>query len=164
MGFLVKHRSRVTKRTTIPRSKIDPGTMIEFRYEKVKGGKVEENLVGAIVLSVWPPAGALKEKLVHGLSLDMVSDNHLRRFAQIIGAPSVDEDVENPSGGNMVKFNLTTGRIDASKFYDTKLTKISGLVETAYRTYKMDKMGQVRVLDYDFKNIIPTQFRGDFAD
>ena len=74
MGFLVKHRSRVTKRTTIPRSKIDPGTMIEFRYEKVKGGKVEENLVGAIVLSVWPPAGALKEKLVHGLSLDMVSD------------------------------------------------------------------------------------------
>ena len=64
----------------------------------------------------------------------------------------------------MVKFNLTTGRVDAYKFYDTKLTKISGLVETAYRTYKMDKMGQVRVLDYDFKNIIPTQFRGDFAD
>ena len=115
----------------------------------------------AIVLSVWPPAGGISEKKIHSLSMDYISDNHLRRFVKRIGQPSVDEDVRTQTGKEISKFMLPEGRQAPKRFYKIKLDKIPGIVEEAYRTFNLKNMSQIKQLDYDFKNLIPSRFLGE---
>ena len=42
--------------------------------------------------------------------------------------------------------------------YDVKLTKVTGLVDDAYRSYKMSNMSQVRLLAYDYSKIVASKF------
>ena len=56
MAFLPKHRSRILNKVPVSKSRIQNGTIIEFRYKKKDGAS---GLYMAIVLSVWPPAGGI---------------------------------------------------------------------------------------------------------
>ena len=161
MAFLPKHRSRILNKVPVAKSGIQNGTLIEFRYKKKDGSS---GLYMAIVLSVWPPAGGISEKKIHSLSMDYISDNHLRRFVKRIGQPSVDEDVRTQTGKEISKFMLPKGRQAPRKFYEVKLNKISGIVDEANRTFNLNNMSQIKQLDYDFKNIIPSRFLGEAAE
>ena len=157
MGFLAKHKARVLSRKTIPRSKIETGQMLQFRYKKVdKSGDADNKEVLAIVTGMYPYGGNFSVRKLHALSMDLVSDQHLRRLASVVGTNAVNES-DN-------KWELGERRGDPLKFYDVKLTKVQGLVEEAYRTYKMSNMMQVRVLTYDYSKILAVKFRGEAAE
>ncbi len=152
MGFIALHKSRVSARKTIARTKIESGQMLQFRYKKVaKSGDAQPNQeVLAIVTGIYPYGGSLSVRKVHGLSMDMVSDQHLRRLANIVGVGAINES----------QWELGERRGDPLKFYDVKLTKVAGLVDEAYRTYKMANMSQVRLLAYDYGKILAPRYLG----
>ena len=152
MGFIALHKSRVSARKTIARTKIESGQMLQFRYKKVaKSGDAQPNQeVLAIVTGIYPYGGSLSVRKVHGLSMDMVSDQHLRRLANIVGVGAINES----------QWELGERRGDPLKFYDVKLTKVAGLVDEAYRTYKMSNMSQIRLLAYDYSKIVASKFIG----
>ena len=152
MGFIALHKSRVSARKTIARTKIESGQMLQFRYKKVaKSGDAQPNQeVLAIVTGIYPYGGSLSVRKVHGLSMDMVSDQHLRRLANIVGVGAINES----------QWELGERRGDPLKFYDVKLTKVAGLVDEAYRTYKMVNMSQVRLLAYDYEKILAPRYLG----
>ena len=137
MGFIALHKSRVSARKTIPRSAIETGQMLQFRYKKVaKAGDAQPNQeVVALVTGMYPYGGSYSVRKVHGLSMDLVSDQHLRRLATVVGAGAIQEG----------QWELGERRGDPLKFYDVKLTKVGGLVDEAYRTYKMSNMSQIRL-------------------
>jgi len=152
VGFIALHKSRVSARKTIARTKIESGQMLQFRYKKVaKSGDAQPNQeVLAIVTGIYPYGGSLSVRKVHGLSMDMVSDQHLRRLANIVGVGAINES----------QWELGERRGDPLKFYDVKLTKVAGLVDEAYRTYKMANMSQVRLLAYDYGKILAPRYLG----
>ena len=152
MGFIAKHKSRVSAKKTIPRSQIETGQMLQFRYKKVaKSGDAQPNQeVLAIVTGIYPYGGSFSIRKVHALSMDLVSDQHLRRLANIVGSGAINEG----------QWELGERRGDPLKFYDVKLTKVSGLVDDAYRTYKMANMSQIRLLAYDYSQIIASKYIG----
>ena len=152
MGFIALHKSRVSARTTIPRSAIETGQMLQFRYKKVsKSGDAQPNQeVLALVTGMYPYGGSYSVRKVHGLSMDLVSDQHLRRLATVVGAGAIQEG----------QWELGERRGDPLKFYDVKLTKVAGLVDEAYRTYKMSNMSQIRLLAYDYSKIVASKFIG----
>ena len=152
MGFIAKHKSRVSAKKTIPRSQIETGQMLQFRYKKVsKSGDAQPNQeVLAIVTGIYPYGGSFSIRKVHALSMDLVSDQHLRRLANIVGSGAINEG----------QWELGERRGDPLKFYDVKLTKVGGLVDDAYRTYKMSNMSQVRLLAYDYSKIVASKFIG----
>jgi len=152
VAFLSLHKSRVSARKTIARTKIESGQMLQFRYKKVaKSGDAQPNQeVLAIVTGIYPYGGSLSVRKVHGLSMDMVSDQHLRRLANIVGVGAINES----------QWELGERRGDPLKFYDVKLTKVAGLVDEAYRTYKMANMSQVRLLAYDYGKILAPRYLG----
>ena len=152
MGFIALHKSRVSARKTIAITKIESGQMLQFRYKKVaKSGDAQPNQeVLAIVTGIYPYGGSLSVRKVHGLSMDMVSDQHLRRLANIVGVGAINES----------QWELGERRGDPLKFYDVKLTKVAGLVDEAYRTYKMVNMSQVRLLAYDYGKILAPRYLG----
>ena len=152
MGFIALHKSRVSARKTIPRSAIETGQMLQFRYKKVaKAGDAQPNQeVVALVTGMYPYGGSYSVRKVHGLSMDLVSDQHLRRLANIVGSGAINEG----------QWELGERRGDPLKFYDVKLTKVGGLVDEAYRTYKMSNMSQIRLLAYDYSKIVASKFIG----
>ena len=152
MGFIALHKSRVSARKTIPRSAIETGQMLQFRYKKVaKAGDAQPNQeVVALVTGMYPYGGSYSVRKVHGLSMDLVSDQHLRRLATVVGAGAIQEG----------QWELGERRGDPLKFYDVKLTKVAGLVDEAYRTYKMSNMSQIRLLAYDYSKIVASKFIG----
>ena len=152
MGFIALHKSRVSARKTIPRSAIETGQMLQFRYKKVsKSGDAQPNQeVLALVTGMYPYGGSYSVRKVHGLSMDLVSDQHLRRLATVVGAGAIQEG----------QWELGERRGDPLKFYDVKLTKVGGLVDDAYRTYKMSNMSQIRLLAYDYSKIVASKFIG----
>ena len=152
MGFIALHKSRVSARKTIPRSAIETGQMLQFRYKKVsKSGDAQPNQeVVALVTGMYPYGGSYSVRKVHGLSMDLVSDQHLRRLATVVGAGAIQEG----------QWELGERRGDPLKFYDVKLTKVGGLVDDAYRTYKMSNMSQIRLLAYDYSKIVASKFIG----
>ena len=152
MGFIALHKSRVSARKTIPRSAIETGQMLQFRYKKVsKSGDAQPNQeVLALVTGMYPYGGSYSVRKVHGLSMDLVSDQHLRRLATVVGAGAIQEG----------QWELGERRGDPLKFYDVKLTKVTGLVDEAYRTYKMSNMSQIRLLAYDYSKIVASKFIG----
>ena len=151
MGFLAKHKSRILDRKPIPRSRIETGQMLQFRYKKVDtSGDTDNKEVLAIVTGMYPYGGNFSVRKLHALSIDLVSDQHLRRLASVVGTNAVNES----------KWELGERRGDPLKFYDVKLTKVQGLVKEAYRTYKMSNMMQVRVLNYDYSKILAGKYIG----
>ena len=152
MGFIALHKSRVSARKTIPRSQIETGQMLQFRYKKVaKSGDAQPNQeVVALVTGMYPYGGNFSVRKLHALSMDLVSDQHLRRLATVVGAGAIQEG----------QWELGERRGDPLKFYDVKLTKVGGLVNDAYRTYKMSNMSQVRLLAYDYSKIVASKFIG----
>ena len=152
MGFIALHKSRVSARKTIARTKIESGQMLQFRYKKVsKSGDAQPNQeVLALVTGMYPYGGSYSVRKVHGLSMDLVSDQHLRRLATVVGAGAIQEG----------QWELGERRGDPLKFYDVKLTKVAGLVDEAYRTYKMSNMSQIRLLAYDYSKIVASKFIG----
>lgn len=152
MGFIALHKARVSARKTIPRSAIETGQMLQFRYKKVsKSGDAQPNQeVLALVTGMYPYGGSYSVRKVHGLSMDLVSDQHLRRLAVVVGAGAIQEG----------QWELGERRGDPLKFYDVKLTKVAGLVDEAYRTYKMSNMSQIRLLAYDYSKIVASKFIG----
>ena len=152
MGFIALHKSRVSARKTIPRSQIETGQMLQFRYKKVaKSGDAQPNQeVVALVTGMYPYGGNFSVRKLHALSMDLVSDQHLRRLATVVGAGAIQEG----------QWELGERRGDPLKFYDVKLTKVGGLVNDAYRTYKMSNMSQVRLLAYDYSKIVSSKFIG----
>ena len=152
MGFIALHKSRVSARKTIPRSAIETGQMLQFRYKKVsKSGDAQPNQeVLAIVTGIYPYGGSFSIRKVHALSMDLVSDQHLRRLANVVGSGAINEG----------QWELGERRGDPLKFYDVKLTKVGGLVDEAYRTYKMSNMSQIRLLAYDYSKIVASKFIG----
>ena len=152
MGFIALHKSRVSARKTIPRSQIETGQMLQFRYKKVaKSGDAQPNQeVLALVTGMYPYGGNFSVRKLHGLTMDLVSDQHLRRLATVVGAGAIQEG----------QWELGERRGDPLKFYDVKLTKVGGLVDDAYRTYKMSNMSQVRLLAYDYSKIVSSKFIG----
>ena len=152
MGFIALHKSRVSARKTISRSAIETGQMLQFRYKKVaKAGDAQPNQeVVALVTGMYPYGGSYSVRKVHGLSMDLVSDQHLRRLATVVGAGAIQEG----------QWELGERRGDPLKFYDVKLTKVGGLVDDAYRTYKMSNMSQIRLLAYDYSKIVASKFIG----
>jgi len=152
VGFIALHKSRVSARKTIARTKIESGQMLQFRYKKVaKSGDAQPNQeVLAIVTGIYPYGGSLSVRKVHGLSMDLVSDQHLRRLATVVGAGAIQAG----------QWELGERRGDPLKFYDVKLTKVGGLVDDAYRTYKMSNMSQIRLLAYDYSKIVASKFIG----
>ena len=152
MGFIALHKSRVSARKTIPRSAIETGQMLQFRYKKVsKSGDAQPNQeVLALVTGMYPYGGSYSVRKVHGLSMDLVSDQHLRRLATVVGAGAIQEG----------QWELGERRGAPLKFYDVKLTKVGGLVDEAYRTYKMSNMSQIRLLAYDYSKIVASKFIG----
>ena len=161
MAFLPKHRSRILNKVPVAKSGIQNGTLIEFRYKKKDGSG---GLYMAIVLSIWPPAAGISKRLIHSLSMDYISDNHLRRFVKQIGQPSIDEDVRTRTGQEISKFILPKGRSAPKRFYKIKLDKIPGIIEEAYRTFSLKNMSQIKQLDYDFEKIIPSKFLGEVSE
>ena len=152
MGFIALHKSRVSARKTIPRSQIETGQMLQFRYKKVaKSGDAQPNQeVVALVTGMYPYGGNFSVRKLHALSMDLVSDQHLRRLATVVGAGAIQEG----------QWELGERRGDPLKFYDVKLTKVAGLVDEAYRTYKMSNMSQIRLLAYDYSKIVASKFIG----
>jgi len=152
VGFIALHKSRVSARKTIPRSAIETGQMLQFRYKKVaKSGDAQPNQeVVALVTGMYPYGGNFSVRKLHALSMDLVSDQHLRRLATVVGAGAIQEG----------QWELGERRGDPLKFYDVKLTKVGGLVNDAYRTYKMSNMSQVRLLAYDYSKIVASKFIG----
>ena len=152
MGFIALHKSRVSARKTIPRSQIETGQMLQFRYKKVaKSGDAQPNQeVVALVTGMYPYGGNFSVRKLHALTMDLVSDQHLRRLATVVGAGAIQEG----------QWELGERRGDPLKFYDVKLTKVGGLVDDAYRTYKMSNMSQVRLLAYDYSKIVASKFIG----
>ena len=152
MGFIALHKSRVSARKTIPRSQIETGQMLQFRYKKVaKSGDAQPNQeVVALVTGMYPYGGNFSVRKLHALSMDLVSDQHLRRLATVVGAGAIQEG----------QWELGERKGDPLKFYDVKLTKVGGLVDDAYRTYKMSNMSQVRLLAYDYSKIVASKFIG----
>jgi len=152
VGFIALHKSRVSARKTIPRSQIETGQMLQFRYKKVaKSGDAQPNQeVVALVTGMYPYGGNFSVRKLHALSMDLVSDQHLRRLATVIGTGAIQEG----------QWELGERRGDPLKFYDVKLTKVGGLVDDAYRTYKMSNMSQVRLLAYDYSKIVASKFIG----
>jgi len=150
VGLIGLHKSRVLARKTISRTNIETGQMLQFRYKKVaKSGDAQPNQeVLAIVTGMYPYGGNFSVRKLHALSMDLVSDQHLRRLASIVGTDAIQEG----------QWELGERRADPLKFYDVKLTKVGGLVDKAYRTYKMSNMSQVRVLAYDYSKIIASKF------
>jgi hypothetical protein len=86
VGLIGLHKSRVLARKTIPRTKIETGQMLQFRYKKVaKSGDAQPNQeVLAIVTGMYPYGGNFSVRKLHALSMDLVSDQHLRRLASIV--------------------------------------------------------------------------------
>ena len=158
MAYLPRHRATILNRVPIPKSKLTNGSIVEFRYKKVSG---DTGLYMIIVLSQWPPAAPITERKIHSLSLDYISDNNMRRFVQRIGAPSLDEDVRTRTGQEVSKFILPKGRSAPAKFFKIKLSKVPGLVDDAYRTFNLKNMSQIKLLDYDFENVVSDRFLGE---
>lgn len=152
MGYIALHKSRVSARKTISRSQIVTGQMLQFRYKKVaKSGDAQPNQeVLALVTGMYPYGGNYNIRKLHALSMDLVSDQQLRRLAVVVGEDAI-------IGGN---WDLGERKADPLKFYDVKLTKVQGLVDDAYRTYKMSNMSQIRLLAYDYSKIISSKFIG----
>ena len=150
MGYIALHKSRVTARKTISRSAIETGQMLQFRYKKVaKSGDAQPNQeVLALVTGMYPYGGNFSVRKLHALSMDMVSDQHLRRLATVVGEGAIQNG----------QWELGERRSDPLKFYDVKLTKVTGLVDDAYRSYKMSNMSQVRLLAYDYSKIVASKF------
>ena len=58
--FLPIHRSRILNEVTVARTKLEIGQLIKFRYKKKNG---EVGLYMALVLSLWPPAAGIRERI-----------------------------------------------------------------------------------------------------
>tara|TARA_R100000988_G_scaffold96842_1_gene63895 strand:+ start:389 stop:865 length:477 start_codon:yes stop_codon:yes gene_type:complete len=153
--FLPIHRSRILNEVTVSRTKLETGQMIKFRYKKKNG---DADLYMAVVLSLWPPAAGLSEKVMHAITLDQVSDNTMRRLVRVIGAGAINDEVPTKNRGQITKFNLPKGRSAPKRFYEAKLDTIPNLIDKAYRTYFLREMTQVRLLDYDIKKIVGSRF------
>ena len=147
--FLPIHRSRILSEVTVARTKLEPGQMIKFRYKKKNG---DADLYMALVLSLWPPAAGIRDKVMHALTLDRVSDNTMRRLVRVIGAGAVDGESQS------TKFNLPKGRSAPQRLYEAKLDTIPNLINKAYRTYFLKEMTQVRLVDYDIEKVVRTRF------
>ena len=147
--FLPIHRSRILSEVTVARTKLEPGQMIKFRYKKKSG---DSDLYMAVVLSLWPPAAGIRDKVMHALTLDRVSDNTMRRLIRVIGAGAVDGESQN------TKFNPPKGRSAPQRFYEAKLDTIPNLINKAYRTYFLKEMTQVRLVDYDIEKVVRSRF------
>ena len=147
--FLPIHRSRILSEVTVARTKLEIGQLIKFRYKKKSG---EADLYMALVLSLWPPAAGIRDKVMHALTLDRVSDNTMRRLIRVIGAGAVDGESQN------TKFNLPKGRSAPQRFYEAKLDTIPNLINKAYRTYFLKEMTQVRLVDYDIEKVVRSRF------
>lgn len=160
MAFLPIHRSRILSEVNVSRTKLESGQMIKFRYKKKDG---ESDLYMAIVLSLWPPAAGIRQKMVHALTLDKVTDNTMRRLIRTIGAPAIDDNVPTKNNRQITKFILPKGRSAPQRFYDVKLDTIPELIKKAYRTYHLREMSQVRLIDYDFSKFISPKFFGEDA-
>jgi len=150
MGLIAKHKARILSRKPLSRSKIETGQMIQFRYKKVdKSGDAQPNQeVLAIVTGMYPYGGSFSVRKLHALSMDLVSDQHMRKLANVVGRSAIVEG----------KWELGERKGDPLKFYDVKLTKVQGLAEEAYRTYKMSNMSQIRLLAYDYSKILADKF------
>ena len=159
--FLPIHRSRILSEVTVARTKLEPGQMIKFRYKKKNG---DADLYMALVLSLWPPAAGIREKVMHAITLDQVSDNTMRRLIRVIGSPAIDDNVPTKNGKQSTKFILPKGRSAPQRFYDVKLDTIPELIKKGYRTYHLREMTQVRLIDYDFSKFISPRFFGEDAD
>ena len=145
MSFLSTHRGNILDRTTISKRLIEPGDIIEFRYK----GKSGSGLKLVIVLNIFPMSGSFKVKKLHALTLSEISLPVFKRFLNRIGKPSLEEDERKNK--KVVKLIIEGGQ-KGDMFYKRVASKFNK--EKAYRTYSMDSMSSIKLIEYNFSNQI----------
>ena len=161
-NYLQIHRGNILGKIPTSITRVQNGSIVEFNYRKPDRS---EKKYMVIALSSYVPRGkGAKTKLLAGLSMDVMSVDLMRRFAKVVGLPSVDESVSTPPGmrkGLMTKFLIPESRpggteTDAQQFYELlKRQKI--LVSKCYRTFKSINIKSIGTIVYDFNRILPSK-------
>ena len=158
--YLQIHRGNILGRIPTSINNIHNGSIVEFNYRK-KDGTDKKYMV--IPLSSYVPRGKhIKTKLLSALSMNNMSVDLMRRFAQVVGSPAVDETIKTPRGmrkGLMTKFLIPESRpggteTDAQQFYEL-LRRKRFLVDKCYRTFLTKDIKMISTLEYDFDRILP---------
>ena len=159
-NYLQIHRGNILSKIPTSITRVQNGSIVEFNYRKPDGS---EKKYMVIALSSYVPRGkSLKTKLLAGLSMEVMSVDLMRRFAKVVGLPSVDESMSTPPGmrkGLMTKFLIPETRpggteTDAQQFYEL-LTRQKLLVKNCYRTYSIKNVKQISTIEYDFSTMLP---------
>lgn len=137
------HRKNIIKEATISKNKLEPGHIVRFNY----GGK-KVTTKRPLVLVLNPSY----KGLMHGLNLDYLSESQLKQLWKLtklelagkiqkltkLRLPLIKADIGNPK-----------------TFYNSRLKKFLrgkvGSTGVAYRTYTLNSIGGLRIIDYRFE-------------
>lgn len=142
------HRSRIIggnkgRKKSQPRD-LNPGSVYEIRYDSKTASK-ERYLI--LVLNLWPVIGGMKDQKAHCLDLAEVPPVELKKIIK------ESEGILNESDGKFehqaLKFK--SGYSAPKVFYKKNVKKLEKTLPNIYKTFKLEKMKLVELLNYDFE-------------
>tara|TARA_Y100000361_G_scaffold150278_1_gene165745 strand:+ start:1842 stop:2294 length:453 start_codon:yes stop_codon:yes gene_type:complete len=144
----INHWRRVKSFQPTTFSQLEPGMVIRFRYNN---NKVYDK--NPLCLYLWRDR---KNKLIHTINLNYMYESKVQKmFAEIDKITSVVEVKGGVHDEEHTKTLLSTRGSDSAKSLYDKVIKSKILPEyDAYRTYKINKIRSVQLIEYDVKGKI----------
>ena len=145
MSFLNVHKRNVLERIPINKKDITPGDIILFRY-KGKEGTSEK-----MVLCLDGVTGRFtRDNLLNAIDLNKLSKNVFKRFLNRIDNPKL---VNEERKGKLITSLLIEANTEGQRqeFYREKVSKF--VKYGVYRTYSENKIGTVRLINYNFGDL-----------
>ena len=123
------------------------GVVYEIRYDSKTASK-ERYLI--LILNLWPVAGGMKDQKAHCLDLAEVPPVELKKIIK------ESKGILNESDGKFEYQSLKfpSGYSAPKVFYNKNIKKLEKTLPNIYKTFKLDKMKLVELLNYDFESAL----------
>lgn len=144
MGQLSSHQALVEQSFPINKATITPGMILEFTYSKVdKKGKQSTKRYMILALSevVRGPGG---NKMIHGITLDVVPKMGLTALAKRTGLEFANSRLE----ARKLKIEKVI-TADPRAYYASIIKgQLGGSLKDSYRTFREDRLNALKVCEY----------------
>ncbi|MBC8428458.1 hypothetical protein H8D04_01100 [bacterium] len=123
------------------------GAIYEIRYDSETASK-GRYLV--LVLNLWPMVGGMKEQKAHCLDLAEVPPMELKKIIK------ESKGILNESDGKFEyqALKFPSGYSAPKVFYKKNIKKLEKNLPNIYKTFKLEKMKLVELLNYDFESAL----------
>tara|TARA_Y100001963_G_scaffold134591_1_gene195359 strand:+ start:77 stop:664 length:588 start_codon:yes stop_codon:yes gene_type:complete len=151
MSYYKLHREKIIggnkgRMRSQPRD-LQPGKVYEIRYDSRTASKQRYII---LTLNLWPVAGGMKNQKVHCLDLDLVPPIEFRKV--IKESSGIVDAAVGKFKHQMIGLPSGTGK--PLNFYKKNLVRLERTLPGIYKTFRLDKMKMVELLDYDFRSML----------